>query len=379
MSHLSVRTFARALSVPRDARAPINLGEAAGDYENTVCTEVAKGVVGVLTVGVGYLLIRALEECLNVRPKIREFRQAASALYDEIKRAPKQLGERARVSIQVGHKTMTFDEHPDGVAISGDAKIWCFLQGETLTSIKDKIGQDFRDNPAAYAHLRGAQYEPPEAPNARFEPFFTIESAKDFGSFLDSPSKPRAPADVSFLASQASDPCWAFEQRFDALTPVAQQSLKRCVALHEFVPRALTFLSQYDNRPFSRDVADFLRGTSRTRRLPEELASARAALPIEVFLGDPGSEEGRASPLPAGLEPPRGAIPVEVKLILDELLRPTAQWILEKGEPFNESFKRLEALREKLDTSDDEGALADPGSDFYSGSDENVKFRRMTS
>lgn len=63
----SAGTYARAF------RSEANLHHAAGNYTNTLATKFAKGIVGVLTLGIGYGIFRLIEDCRNVRPKVAEF------------------------------------------------------------------------------------------------------------------------------------------------------------------------------------------------------------------------------------------------------------------------------------------------------------------
>lgn len=63
----SAGTYARAF------KAEDKLHYAAGNYKNTLATKFAKGIVGVLTLGIGYGIFRLIEECRNVRPKVAEF------------------------------------------------------------------------------------------------------------------------------------------------------------------------------------------------------------------------------------------------------------------------------------------------------------------
>ncbi|EGM6571852.1 effector protein steA, partial [Salmonella enterica] len=63
----SAKTYARAFT------ANTQLHEAAGNYENKLATKIAKGIVGVLTLGIGYGIIRLIENYCNVRDKINDY------------------------------------------------------------------------------------------------------------------------------------------------------------------------------------------------------------------------------------------------------------------------------------------------------------------
>ncbi|EBA3345232.1 effector protein steA, partial [Salmonella enterica] len=74
----SAQTYARAFT------ANTQLHEAAGNYENKLATKIAKGIVGVLTLGIGYGLIRLIENCYNVRNKINDYCANAENIYNGI-------------------------------------------------------------------------------------------------------------------------------------------------------------------------------------------------------------------------------------------------------------------------------------------------------
>ncbi|VVE85811.1 hypothetical protein [Pandoraea sputorum] len=164
MDHLSVNTFVRAFSAAAGPETALNLGKAAGDYDNTTCTKIAKGVVGVLTLGIGYGIIWLIEHFGNVSPKIDEFRQAASDLYRELECEHKRIqgGEVHAVSIKAGSKTVTFCETASGVEITDGTRLG-LLRGATLASVKTKLFKDFADNAAAY----GRFHRPVEAVGIR--------------------------------------------------------------------------------------------------------------------------------------------------------------------------------------------------------------------
>ncbi|ECG8588991.1 hypothetical protein FNI11_04310 [Salmonella enterica subsp. salamae] len=77
----SAGTYARAFN------AESNLDYAAGNYENTLLTKIAKGVVGGLTLGIGYGIILLIEHYQNVCPKIEEYRSNAENIYHRLVRA----------------------------------------------------------------------------------------------------------------------------------------------------------------------------------------------------------------------------------------------------------------------------------------------------
>ncbi|ENV4243027.1 hypothetical protein ACFJ96_003795 [Salmonella enterica] len=73
----SAKTYARAFT------ANTQLHEAAGNYENKLATKIAKGIVGALTLGIGYGIIRLIENYCNVRDKINDYCANAENIHNE--------------------------------------------------------------------------------------------------------------------------------------------------------------------------------------------------------------------------------------------------------------------------------------------------------
>ncbi|ANI21822.1 hypothetical protein AB870_26190 (plasmid) [Pandoraea faecigallinarum] len=114
MDHISGNTFFRALSAPEES----DFGQAAGNYENTPCTKVVKGLIGVLTLGIGYGILYMVEDWCNVIPKRAEFREAAVKLHRSIEASPRQRGPGAEVSVHTrGGREIKFCETWEGVQI----------------------------------------------------------------------------------------------------------------------------------------------------------------------------------------------------------------------------------------------------------------------
>ncbi|PXX50929.1 hypothetical protein SAMN05660489_06350 [Pseudomonas sp. LAMO17WK12:I10] len=108
MSITSLQSYARSFNA--DANSDIK--GAAGNYENSVAAKLAKGIVGVLTLGIGYGIIRLIEEFSNVRPKIHEFCANAPGIHDALASAIINKENTVQATLIDGRK-ITFTEHRD--------------------------------------------------------------------------------------------------------------------------------------------------------------------------------------------------------------------------------------------------------------------------
>lgn len=280
MDHISSNTFVRAFSTAPALRSgnraqragdhefsaatasrASDLAQAAGNYENTIGTKIAMGVVALLTIGIGYGIIRLIEHCCNVHPKIDEFREAAVKLRAAIQRASEQQGGNAEVSISTrGGQQIKFRETVEGVEIVDTASNRGVLPGLTLEDIEKILDADINANGDAY------------------HPYVMAESLL-----------PARPDFRPFGNSGVTSNTEAFERRFSGLSPDDKTLITKCKELQGFMRRATAFLSREGHQRFSEEVANFL--------------------------------TGNASQLPEGLAVPDPAIPTEVKNILRDLLR----------------------------------------------------------
>ncbi|EBI5624859.1 hypothetical protein DUG02_08975 [Salmonella enterica] len=151
----SAQTYARAFT------ANTQLHEAAGNYENKLATKIAKGIVGVLTLGIGYGLIRLIENCYNVRNKINDYCANAENIYNGIAVAIATGNNVAEIKlkdntvltlmqIDHGHISESFVRISDGQYTEE-------IPG-TFNDICMKLGQEFNNAPGLYNI--SSQYQP---------------------------------------------------------------------------------------------------------------------------------------------------------------------------------------------------------------------------
>ncbi|HCC0888461.1 TPA: hypothetical protein M4K80_001957 [Salmonella enterica] len=143
----SASTYARAF------KAETNLCHAAGNYENKWATKLAKGLVGLLTLGIGYGIIRLIEYYHNVVPKIEEYRANAETIYNRLARAVVTGEQGVRVKFDETRflqLEQVFDEdsHDPYVRIS-DRQHVEFVKG-TFEDILIKLSADFEAAPGIY-------------------------------------------------------------------------------------------------------------------------------------------------------------------------------------------------------------------------------------
>lgn len=148
MPMTSAGTYARVL------KAETNLSHAAGNYENKLATKLAKGIVGVFTLGIGYGIIRLVEHYCNVRPKVAEYcanaegihasLMAASALHKKSVECHLQSGGILRLEEIAagpdGEPAVRISDNHHTEVVPGTFREFCL-----------KLEQEFEAAPALYA------------------------------------------------------------------------------------------------------------------------------------------------------------------------------------------------------------------------------------
>ncbi|EGU5881318.1 hypothetical protein HBY09_000409 [Salmonella enterica] len=151
----SAKTYARAFT------ANTQLHEAAGNYENKLATKIAKGIVGALTLGIGYGIIRLIENYCNVRDKINDYCANAENIHNGIAVAIVTGNNVAEIKLQ-DNRILTLEqinhEHvsESSVRIS-DGEHTEEIPG-TFSDICMKLGQEFNNAPGLYNI--SSQYQP---------------------------------------------------------------------------------------------------------------------------------------------------------------------------------------------------------------------------
>ncbi|ECG1192050.1 hypothetical protein FPE49_000609 [Salmonella bongori] len=154
MPMTSAGTYARVL------KAEMNLSHAAGNYENKLATKLAKGIVGVLTLGVGFGIIRLVEHYCNVRPKVAEYCANAEGIHASLMTASALHKKSVECHLQSGGilRLEEIAAGPDGepaVRIS-DNHHTEVVPG-TFRELCLKLEQEFETAPALYALGEGYQ------------------------------------------------------------------------------------------------------------------------------------------------------------------------------------------------------------------------------
>ena len=143
MNVTSVNTYARALNSQE------NNAQAAGEYKNSIGTIIAKGVVGILTLGIGYGIIRLIEEVAKVRPKIHEFCHNAEDIHKKLANA--HLNDEKLVNVELkDRRVITFRESDKGTYISDGDNNEILLNGK-FSDICLRLESDFVACPGYYA------------------------------------------------------------------------------------------------------------------------------------------------------------------------------------------------------------------------------------
>ncbi|VVE84441.1 hypothetical protein [Pandoraea sputorum] len=301
MRHISGNTFFRAFSVV-SAPGESDLAQAAGNYENTRCTKVVKGLVGMLTLGIGYGILYIVEDSCNVVPKIEEFREAAVKLYRAIEASPLQRGGRAQVSVRTrDDREIKFCETERGVDIEDADGHVSELRGLTLARIREKLALDFAVNLGAYA--RYGKPEARESAEARRPRSADSGVVPGIGPweppFVPLLGPDELSAEPPCPLSDGSDSVGGTARRDPRFAPLARPDSTRvtqCPALQAFIPLALRFLSEEGQQHYSADVANFLIGN--VNQLPAGLALPDPAIPDDVR-----GQLGRWLPMSANVTP----------------------------------------------------------------------------
>lgn len=146
---ISSSTFARAFSV-----STTNMRDAVGNYENSTSSKIAKGFIGILTLGIGYGVIRLIEEFANIKPKIDDYCANAQGIYDALSTAVAKAHDRVTVKL-INGREITFTEK-NNMEAGGERNVVIFdgmhtevIKG-TLQDICLKWEKEFDDAPGYY-------------------------------------------------------------------------------------------------------------------------------------------------------------------------------------------------------------------------------------
>ena len=138
---LNINSFQRVFS------AETGLASAAGDYKSSTIATVAKGFLGVITLGIGYGVMK-LYEHFNSRAKVEQF----TSMSDDILRKLNDRGIAKEVEIVTSdHKNITLKEDGNNVIVAFDGKM-AILENTTLDKIKENLTKDICDNPELYGN-----------------------------------------------------------------------------------------------------------------------------------------------------------------------------------------------------------------------------------
>ncbi len=144
MPNTSFNTYARAFTATK------NIKDAAGNYENTTGTKIAKTLVGILTLGIGYGVMRLIEEFAFVKPKVHEFCDNACRIFNALEDSKNE--GKSRISVEtVDGNIITLEKTGEGVTITDANGNSSTCKDETFQSIKEKIEKDFVENPGFYS------------------------------------------------------------------------------------------------------------------------------------------------------------------------------------------------------------------------------------
>jgi len=152
MNHTSLKTYERAFT------ADEGIKNAAGNYENKVLTKIAKAFIGVITLGIGYGVIRLIEERVVTRPKISEFCDNAKLIYRAL---VENEGAKCRVVMTNGEAIILSEEHDTNgnatVKIKNDNGDSTTLPGKSFASIIANLEKDSEDNFGYYGEILGKE------------------------------------------------------------------------------------------------------------------------------------------------------------------------------------------------------------------------------
>lgn len=139
----SIGTYARAF------QAQTNLALSAGHYDNSTAAKIAKGVVGILTLGIGYGVICLIEHFKNVRPKIDEYCDNAKIIANALSEAIEDNKQSVTVKLKDGQE-LTIQHYSGAVTLIDQKGQQEILVGLDFEQLHDKIQHDIRDNPGLY-------------------------------------------------------------------------------------------------------------------------------------------------------------------------------------------------------------------------------------
>lgn len=147
MESTSVNTYKRAFS------ANENIKDAAESYKNKTPTQIAKIVIGILTLGIGYGIMCLVEKLTIRDPKVREFCDNAIKIHDDLSTAVVNFLDEAKVNLGNNCESITFKEGKDDnghpVVTISHGKHEAKIEG-SLESIVRKIESDFEKSRGVY-------------------------------------------------------------------------------------------------------------------------------------------------------------------------------------------------------------------------------------
>ncbi len=147
MSNLSVSSYVRAFSVPDHT----HLEHALANYKNSTAARLAKIIVSVFSLGLGYCIMRLIEEQANIKPKIHEFYRNAPQIHATLLNALKQNKTEATVYFDDGSQ-ITFFECDSGVMLScPDSQETGTITAITIEDIVLQLQDNFEDSPEHYS------------------------------------------------------------------------------------------------------------------------------------------------------------------------------------------------------------------------------------
>lgn len=147
MIYTSTATYARAFNADSD------ISSAAGQYENTPTTKIAKGIIAILTFGIGYGIIRLIEKFGRVDKKIEEFCINAPFIHEKLSDAVINNQVTAEVELTDNRKII-FEQYFCQKMMCDRVRIYEgeheeFING-TLEDICVKFEKDFEYAPSIY-------------------------------------------------------------------------------------------------------------------------------------------------------------------------------------------------------------------------------------
>jgi hypothetical protein len=151
----SLATYYRALRTPGSSTS--SPAKQAGNYTNTLSTKVAKGVLAVLTLGIGYGILCLIERYGNRDPKVKEFTHNSRRIYQELMANGHE--KQVKVKLTDGRVLMLTQIETRGFSGTGYA-VQMELEGSndiceeadlSFDAIMTNLRQDCENNPNLYA------------------------------------------------------------------------------------------------------------------------------------------------------------------------------------------------------------------------------------